>query len=1597
MQIVHTVSTDPTWTEQIYVQHTNRADGDTLRINGGSGADTLDASLLGTASTSSIPSANPVDLVALTLFGGAGNDRLIGSPFNDVIDGGTGSDTLTGGLGLDTFQSENTSALDTLVETQNVDLGLYGNTFITGVVLANSGSTPYAASAGNYESQDQLAADMMSNANNGNPYFRQPGYGERWQSGATVETITGIFTTAELTGGSGNNTIVVNSLDGALSVGGVTRTVTTWNGDAVLDNAGNTSGVNLPEYYVITIVPGSTAGIDIVDSGGGSGTDDVVVFGSNQADTLTLDAAGQGAFAVGFIQASGNSSEMVSFQGAERLEIYALGGNDSILSNDTAVPTVIDMGSGDDSLVVGTVPLIPDPGNRTLEYPNGVPVADTAHMTNGNTAPLYVLGGTQNDYFEVDHNVGQLYLAGDEGDDTFLINTFLVLKQNPDKPDEVTNLTTLFGGTGSNRYEYLQNAPVSINGGSGFDTIIIDGTPIDDTFIITNTYIAGAGRIVNYTNIESIEVDGGGGNDSIYVLSTDPSLTVTVNGGSGDDTIHIGGTAPPLVYDPPPFTYTPPAYTIVTPQLGSTTITDNYGNYSISVSLGEWLSLGGSTAAANLLLDQSFGITPGGSSTATYTGLSVSYQWDWFDFFDLLPEVVVGFSGLQISYQIPTITFVTRTIQPPPITITPAPVALMAPPSIDASLVKSQLIILGGNDFETNGDTVIYENEGGAADVGQLVQRTVPRMIETGEDPVTGTPLFQQDTLNGALLTDTYLSLESAGLGIDPNGKLSVEGTPYFGVEMQGIEHVELRLSNGGTSFLVDDTENCTGSTIANQTCSEDAGSLPAPTLDVYGGTANDNFLVRGIGAATTITGGPGTDTTTVESTAGDLTGILTRLTVDGTDMLTTQTTHVMSNDPNDPDADLVQEFLATPILVDATGNEKFTVDGTGYYEAAWVPILCAVGTTAFGVTCSDPGNPTGSVDVRSAVIDGQGNLTTVNVQQKGVPVVAQQKYGIQKTTTITLPIFTFLGGFHSVTIQVPLWLDSNGLATTVNTGVPDIQELGYTNYLAGTAVPLYLDAAGNETTVNTGTPVMAPPGTYTDGRPNLPVYVEPSFVQVFNLLGSNLLTDGDFSQSVPSNGSANGWTSTNVDSNGGWRSSGGDPGGYFIVNSNGSSSTDPTISQTLTDLNPGVTYQIDGDFQNVYPQYADSNSSTASFGVYANGVLVYSSTKGNAPAGPWKHFTTTFTLGLGTTSLTLTIAGEQNGQDASYSVDNLLVRAINTPAYTTDFNPSDGAQDLFVDGSGRETTANTGLPSLIPVYATQLTAFVRTADVVSTTSSNQPLAGHDILNVVDTGATGDLTATIQNYTVPVDELSNGQPVLNSDGLPNTYAPAAKVYFGGEPVIDPLTGLVMTYAGGEPVLDLFTHQPVKDPNGVVLTHAAGDPMLHLAGDPVVEQRGSVVDYLGGEQVFDENGNPVYTGSTPFTDSAGQAAISDRGQQIYDLEQANGSLVAISASTFTAPSFTLTTLAGVVLTLGGGATLRAGDTVSVLVYDGTDIYMLDPSEYTPNVGAGTVTIHGGVPTTCTTTGCVTVKLVIKRAATHVAGDPELYNGSEPVAA
>ena len=88
------------------------------------------------------------------------------------------------------------------------------------------------------------------------------------------------------------------------------------------------------------------------------------------------------------------------------------------------------------------------------------------------------------------------------------------------------------------------NAPVNINGGDGFDTVVVIGTEFNDDFVVTPNGVFGAGLNVNFVNIESLEVDGGAGNDRFFILGTSPSWTTTITGGLGSNLFSVMGPTP---------------------------------------------------------------------------------------------------------------------------------------------------------------------------------------------------------------------------------------------------------------------------------------------------------------------------------------------------------------------------------------------------------------------------------------------------------------------------------------------------------------------------------------------------------------------------------------------------------------------------------------------------------------------------------------------------------------------------------------------------------------------------------------------------------------------------------------------------------------------------------------------------------------------------------------------------------------------------------------------------------------------------------------------------------------------------------------------
>src|SRR4029079_12234196 len=100
-------------------------------------------------------------------------------------------------------------------------------------------------------------------------------------------------------------------------------------------------------------------------------------------------------------------------------------------------------------------------------------------------------GGSGDDVFEVFRNVAMLNLYSDARDDTFVIRSFVC----------ASHLTALNAGDGRHFIQYASNAPVNIDGGAGYDLVVIIGAEFGDTFVITATGVFGAGRVIRYTNV----------------------------------------------------------------------------------------------------------------------------------------------------------------------------------------------------------------------------------------------------------------------------------------------------------------------------------------------------------------------------------------------------------------------------------------------------------------------------------------------------------------------------------------------------------------------------------------------------------------------------------------------------------------------------------------------------------------------------------------------------------------------------------------------------------------------------------------------------------------------------------------------------------------------------------------------------------------------------------------------------------------------------------------------------------------------------------------------------------------------------------------
>ncbi|HEY3486268.1 MAG TPA: hypothetical protein VGK49_12840, partial [Ilumatobacteraceae bacterium] len=96
-------------------------------------------------------------------------------------------------------------------------------------------------------------------------------------------------------------------------------------------------------------------------------------------------------------------------------------------------------------------------------------------------------------------------------------------------------------GGGEDEVQYSVNAPVSVDGGTGVDKMVVLATEFADDIVITAAAIYGAGLNVRYTNLEIVEVDGLEGDDEFFVQSTAFGVAYRIIGGLGSDTMNVTG------------------------------------------------------------------------------------------------------------------------------------------------------------------------------------------------------------------------------------------------------------------------------------------------------------------------------------------------------------------------------------------------------------------------------------------------------------------------------------------------------------------------------------------------------------------------------------------------------------------------------------------------------------------------------------------------------------------------------------------------------------------------------------------------------------------------------------------------------------------------------------------------------------------------------------------------------------------------------------------------------------------------------------------------------------------------------------------------
>ncbi|MEH6909626.1 MAG: DUF4347 domain-containing protein [Oceanicoccus sp.] len=580
---------------------------DAILLDAGDGDDVIDLSGITPVQQTPLHTQNPNGeiLQELYILGGSDNDTLTGSLFGDFLFGGSGADIISGGRGEDVFTltsvpDDIASKLEqsySVADIANIDIAREA----TGEVDIN-GQPVYVQDTlieqwdGNFLLNDDRLVTTLS-ATIG--FFdNEPGSAGNPANASEYEDedLANLFERVELRGldtaaGARNEFIVFD-----------------YTFDALLDGAYNA------DNYVISLTgnPLRNATIEVADSGTNPFSDEVFLLGNNQGDAYRFDVdVDEQLQEMGYVERYADKSiiedmftgldvdalaenidsdattglssnvrnledavgpDLISqklyYESAELLKVEARGGDDIFIVDDSTLELNIYGEEGNDQFFVGRV-------KATEQYINelGREFTLVTDITDGVRVTSYFYGGVGDDYFEVNHNVAEIFLYGEDGDDVFYLKAHLERK-NGAESELASKDVSLSAGNADGEvnendndalFSYVKNNKVHILGGGGFDSLVIGGTDGDDEFYIFTEVVDGrevqrlygAGLVVEeIDSIERFVILTGAGDDTVYVYGTLEGQQLMINTGSSydpnkGDRVVFGGDAKNFEIDLP--------------------------------------------------------------------------------------------------------------------------------------------------------------------------------------------------------------------------------------------------------------------------------------------------------------------------------------------------------------------------------------------------------------------------------------------------------------------------------------------------------------------------------------------------------------------------------------------------------------------------------------------------------------------------------------------------------------------------------------------------------------------------------------------------------------------------------------------------------------------------------------------------------------------------------------------------------------------------------------------------------------------------------------------------------------------------------------